>query len=428
MFLDLKTKEIIAKLESCGYETYVVGGACRDSIIERPINDLDIVTTATLEEIKDVFPDEHFVSYQKGITLGLVYNKRLIDISSTNEKTIEEDILRRDFTINTLLYHPNRGWTDYLNAKFDIDNKIIRSVSEPNKMIRNDPLRILRAIRFEAQLGYKIDSSLKNAMLSNQHLLLTVANERIKDELSKILMVDIPSNYFREYIEIFDKILPGLYQMKDCKQHNKYHIYDVFEHTLKVIDYTRPILVLRLAALFHDFEKPKCFFMDDNKVGHFYGHDKESANTAKSILKKLHFPYKDIDRVVNLILYHDYRLSLDEKKLIKFLGKFGLKDLDLLFALKRADVLAQNHEYIDRIYELDEIEKMIYNLIESKKFITKELLNIKALDLIDMGYPLDKTISTTLNILLQLVRENKLENKEEVLKDYARKLINNDEI
>ena len=182
MFLDYKIIEIIKKLESNGYETYVVGGAPRDYYLERPNHDIDIVTTASLKEIKEVFPLEHFISYQKGITLGLVHNKTVIDISSTNELTIEEDILRRDFTINTLLYHPIRGWKDYLNAKHDIDKKILKSVGNPINMIKNDPLRILRAIRFEAILKYKIDNKLLEAMFENKHLLKNIASERINDE------------------------------------------------------------------------------------------------------------------------------------------------------------------------------------------------------------------------------------------------------
>lgn len=426
MFIDNKTKEIIKELESHGYETYVVGGACRDYILERPINDIDIVTTASLSEIKEVFPNENFVSYQKGITLGLIHNKRLIDISSTNEKTIEEDILRRDFTINTILYHPNRGWIDYFNGRKDIDKNIIRAVGNPDDMIKADPIRILRAIRFEAKLNYKIESDLLKAMFLNKKLLKKIAKERIKEELNKILMIDIPSYFIKRYIEIFEVVLPGIIKLKGFKQHNNYHIYDVLDHTLKVIDSTRPILILRLAALLHDFEKPKCFFIDNKGVGHFYGHDQESAQTAENLLKELRYPYKDIDRVVKLIEYHDYVLYNDDKKLIKFLSKYGLDDIDLLFALKRADVLAQNPKFLDRIYELDKIEQQINYLIDSKKFVTKELLNINALDLIEMGYPRDKTISTTLNKILELVRSGGLVNEKESLKSYARKLINYD--
>ncbi len=423
MFLDYKIIEIIKKLESNGYETYVVGGAPRDSYLERPNHDIDIVTTASLKEIKEVFPLEHFISYQKGITLGLVHNKTVIDISSTNELTIEEDILRRDFTINTLLYHPIRGWKDYLNAKHDIDKKILKSVGNPINMIKNDPLRILRAIRFEAILKYKIDNKLLEAMFENKHLLKNIASERINDELTKILLVDTPSIYIRKYIDIFDIVIPGLIKLKGFNQHNKYHVYDVLEHTLKVLDTTTAILELRLAALFHDFEKPSCFTIDDNNVGHFYGHDEKSSITADLILKQLHYPYKLIDKVVKLIYYHDYKLVNDEKKLLKFISKFGIEDIDLLMGLKRADVLGQNLEFIDRIYELDEIEKKIYYLIDSKKFITKELLNIKGSDLIEIGYPQNKTISTVLNLLLEKVRNNELENDKEILLDYASKLI-----
>lgn len=426
MQLDNKIIEIIKTLEQHNYETYVVGGACRDSYIERPIHDIDIVTTASLTEIKEVFPNEHFVSYQKGITLGLIHNKSLIDISSTNDKTIEEDVLRRDFTINSLLYHPVRGWKDYLGSIKDIDNKIIRSVGNPYDMIKNDPLRILRAIRFEAVLNYKIDDKLKKAMFEYKYLLKNIASERIKDELSKILLVDVPSIYIREYLDIFEEVIPGISKLKDFKQYNKYHSYDVLEHTLKVLDHTNNNIILRLSALFHDFEKPSCFTLDESGVGHFYGHDELSARYADNILRKLHYPLKDVDRIVNIITYHDYRLVNDEKKLLKFIAKFGLDDIDLLFGLKRADVLGQNLEYIDRIYELDEIEKKINYLIESKKFITKELLNIKALDLIEIGYPKNKILSNTLNILLEKVRNNELPNEKEVLLDYCKKIIVNE--
>ena len=302
MKLDDKVIYIINKLEENGFESYVVGGACRDYYLNRENHDIDIVTTALLDEIKDIFTDEHFVSYQKGITLGLIHNKSLIDISSTNGKTIKEDILRRDFTINTLLYHHDKGYIDLLNSKDDINNKVIKAVKDPDEMILNDPIRILRAIRFEASLNFKIDLKLEESMFKNKDLLQNIASERIKDELNKILIVDKPSIYIKKYIEIFNVILPGIILQKDFNQHNKYHIYTVLDHTLKVLENTKNDIILRLSALLHDFDKPKYFTLDENGVGHFYGHDESSAKTAKTLLKKLRYPFKDIDRVVKLYL------------------------------------------------------------------------------------------------------------------------------
>lgn len=424
MQLDNKIEMIIRQLETVGYDAFLVGGCVRDDLMQHSNQDYDIVTTASLEEIQKVFEAEHFVTYQKGCTIAMIDGKRLIDISTTNGKTIEEDLKRRDFTINTLLYHPQKGLVDLFHGQKDILQGIIRTSQAPDAILQEDPLRILRAIRFEGRLGFEIDSELLVSMNAHKELLRKVAPERIRDEFNKILMVSKPSTVIRKHLEIFNVFVPSLGKTKDFEQCNPYHEHTVLEHILQVLDATEENLILRLAAFFHDIEKPACFTKDERDIGHFYNHYTISADTAKEVMKKLHYPTKDIQRVYHLVLYHDTRLELKDKSLLKFLSVFGAEDLDLLFALKKADVIGQNSTMLDRLAGLDLIYQRLIYLIQEKKFITKEMLEINGRMLIQMGYPANASISKMLEQMLDEVRAGTLKNENVALSTYARQHLN----
>lgn len=420
MKLNDKVLSVFEKIEAYGYDVYLVGGCVRDFLLKRPIHDYDIVTTASLEIIKSIFKELHFIDYQKGQTVGLIYDGFVIDISSTFDKTIEEDLLRRNFTINMLLYHPKKGITDFYGVRKDLEEGMIRTYESSEDILNEDPNRILRAIRFEAELGFSIDPALHQNMLKLAPRLKDIAPERIRDEFSKIIMVDQPSRTITKYILIFGVFIPQLLSCKGFLQHNPYHSYDVFEHIMKVLDATEANLVLRLAAFLHDIEKPACFSMDEKGIGHFYDHYEVSAVTAKKLLRKLHYSLSDVQRVYKLVLNHDKRVEPSDKKLLQFLASVGVEDIDLLFKLKRADIIGQNPRLIDRLVLLDQMYDRICYLIEQKKFITKELLQIKAVDLIEIGYLRDGILGETLNELLKLVQEGTLKNERKELLSYAK--------
>ena len=291
-------EEIIDILYDNGYEAYLVGGAVRDYLLDVYIEDFDIATNASLDEIKQLFKNRKQKEYKsKGLTIGVKYDSFYVEISTFKGKDIYEDLGNRDFTINAIAYNNKKGFIDPFNGRVDITRKIIRAVDNPDKIIAYDPIRILRAIRFSAIKGFKIADDLKIALIKNKDLLNTIKFERIQKEINPVLLIEKPSLYIREYKEIFFIIFDGLEKTYKFNQYNDYHHLDVFEHTLLVLDSTKNILPLRLAALFHDIGKPLCFTIDNKGIGHFYGHPEKSAEIANENLLKLCYNH-DLIKIV----------------------------------------------------------------------------------------------------------------------------------
>lgn len=417
-------EEIIDIFYDNGYEAYLVGGAVRDYLLDVYIEDFDIATNASLDEIKQLFKNRKQKEYKsKGLTIGVKYDSFYVEISTFKGKDIYEDLGNRDFTINAIAYNNKKGFIDPFNGRVDITRKIIRAVDNPDKIIAYDPIRILRAIRFSAIKGFKIADDLKIALIKNKDLLNTIKFERIQKEINPVLLIEKPSLYIREYKEIFFIIFDGLEKTYKFNQYNDYHHLDVFEHTLLVLDSTKNILPLRLAALFHDIGKPLCFTIDNKGIGHFYGHPEKSAEIANENLLKLCYNHDLIKIVYKVIYYHDYYLINDEKILLKFLYKFGTNHLDIYFGLKRADVLGQNPKYIDRIVLLDDIANSIKKIIDENKIITFKNLAIKGNDLVELGYEGHK-IQIALDYLLKAVIEKRIKNNKEKLIELALKIKN----
>lgn len=410
----------ISMLEENGYKAYLVGGALRDLILDLPVADYDISTNATLEEIALVFKDYKTKKYiSKGITIGVSLNHTYFELSTFKGKTIEEDLLNRDFSINSLAYNPKEGIIDPYNGIYDLANKTLRTLRDANIVFKEDPIRLLRAIRFHATRGLKPDTNTYNSILENAYLLDSVSKERIQNEIDPIMLTSKPSYYIREYLPVYFVLFPYL---KDCykfdQKRKEWHNLDVLEHILKVLDSTKRDKVLRYAALFHDIAKPKCFTIDEKGLGHFYNHAKKSEEYATDILIKYCYNHKFIERVSKLVLYHDYQIMDNDKSVLKFLYTFGLDDLDLFFGLKRADILGQTEKKYYRLYEIDSITKRAKDLIDQNKIITLKNLKIKGNDLLDLGYD-DKDIGRALEIILFKVIKKELKNDKDKLLNYA---------
>lgn len=410
---------IISRIESYGYEAYVVGGAIRDEILKKPIEDFDFTTNASLDELKIIFKDSKIVEYKKGSTIGVSLKGKYYEISSFFGHTLKDDLMNRDFTINAMAYHPSKGLIDPLGGRTAIEKGIIQPVKSAEHSIMPDPIRMLRAIRFSAKYNFQISKDLEDYFQAHSDLILSCSKERIAKELNQILISKQPSIFIRKYKEIFFKIIPDLELSYQMNQHSKWHHLDVLEHILCVLDHTKPILVLRLAALFHDIAKPQCFTQDKNGVGHFYNHYTKSADVSKRVLSEYKYPLEIIQRVYHLVLFHDRPLEMKREILLKFLYEFGTSDLDLFFNLKAADISAQNPLLLYRIDEMKRIESYTYQLIETDIY-SIEQLELKRRDLVEMGYPI-KNISKVLSTLLIKVIDKKLENKKEILLDFVLK-------
>ena len=358
---------VIKILEQNGFDAYIVGGYIRDSIIgDTSKSDVDILTCAKIEEIKKTFIDYKIVEYKNNKkTVGVVVDKSYFEISSYDGETLKENLENRDFTMNAMIYNQKIGLIDYFGGVEDINNKIIRTVKDPLITLCYNPIRILRAIKFEIELGFDVSKELYEEINNNSKLLKSERSQRYKKYFELIIMQKKPSIYIRKYFNVISTIIPALKETYGFEQHSKWHNLDVFEHIMKVLDFTKPILILRLAAFFHDIEKPKCFSMDDDGVGHFYNHYIDSAETAKFELMRLGYSNDIVNRVYNLVIYHDRRLEPREIVLKRFIKEFGTTDLDLYFDLKKADCLGQNPELYYRIKEIDIMKEMTFKLIRT---------------------------------------------------------------
>ena len=429
-------KKALELLHASGYEAYVVGGSVRDMIMGTPINDFDITTSATPDEMKKVF--DGYYTVDTGIkhgTITFVYEKEPIEITtyridgdyvdSRHPESVEftrdlaNDLSRRDFTMNALVYNENEGVIDLFGGQNDIENKIIKAIGNPKKRFEEDALRILRGVRFASQLGFEIEENTKKAMIECAHLLHNISGERINVEISKFLLGKNVKSALLTCHEIIGEIIPETKEMHGFNQNNKYHIYDVLEHTAVAIESIEPKLHLRLAMLLHDTGKPKTYTVDENGQGHFYGHAKISTQIAEGFLNKYKYDNLTKEKVIELVKIHDTPIELDKIFIKKRMNRLG-KDLFLdLLKVKRADNLAQNPEYF-WLDKLDKFEEIAREIIEENCF-TLSSLKINGTDLVNLGFK-GKEIGEALNTLLLEVIEEKNPNDKDVLLKRASQL------
>lgn len=405
-------------IEKKGYEVYIVGGAIRDELLGLSYKDVDLASNASLSELKEIFKEFKIIEYKKGHTLGVVIDSEYMEISAYTGRSIIEDLANRDFSINSMAYHPIRGLLDPYGGQEDLKNKILKTVREPSLVLKEDAVRLLRAIRFQVVYGLSIEVNLKQLLLTEYALLEKTNPERLAKELEYILLSDGPSEYIRTYFGIFSTIFPALKATYSFQQHSKWHHLDVFEHSMKVLDTTKPDLVLRYAAFFHDIEKPRTFTIDKAGAGHFYNHYTYSAETAQRDLLRLKYPKEFIRRVYTLVLYHDRRLEKNRKVLLRFLHDFGTADLDLYFNLKKADICAQNPSLLYRLSEMEEIEALTMKIAKEDVFTVNQL-DIRGIQLKRLGFE-NNEISNMLEELLELVMDGRLPNEKERLLSYAK--------
>ncbi len=433
-------KFILDKLNN-KYEAYVVGGCVRDYLMGLEPNDYDITTSATPDEVKEVFSNYNFVNDNglKHGTVTLRLNKenyeittfrieaeyldcrRPSDVSFT--RSIEEDLKRRDFTINAIAYNKN-GYKDFYNGVKDIENKVIKAVLNPQDRFNEDALRILRCLRFSSKLNFSIEESTNKAMYECMNNILNISIERVKVELEGILLGVNSFNVLNEHRDIISLIIPELKDMFNFNQNNKYHQNDVYIHSLKVVENCCNNRILKVVALLHDIGKPHCYTEDFKSgvlQGHFYGHADISVEISKKILKRLKFSNEDTNKILVLIKYHDYQLIPTNKSIKKFLNKLDKYDLDFkiiddLIEIQKSDMsdhlLRDEDKYNSKI---NEVKKIIHYIVNNECFNLNTLC-IKGDTLISLGYS-GKEIGIILNDVLENVINNRLSNnKDEIIK------------
>ena len=366
--------DVYLKLKEAGFEAFFVGGCVRDILLNKEPKDWDIATNATPDEIQNIFPDSVYEN-QFG-TVGVKTSSedprlKIVEITTYRlegkysdkrhpdeikfAKTIEEDLSRRDFTINAmalkcdpkLRIHPNAPnkceLIDPFDGLIDLKCKIIKTVGNPEERFNEDALRLIRAIRFATELGFKIEKETRIAIKKYAGLLQMIAKERIRDEFIKIIMTENAAQGVKMLVDygLIDFIAPELRQGIGVSQ-NKHHIYEVFEHSLRSLDYAAKknySLEVRLASLFHDIGKPKTK-RGEGPEATFYGHEIVGARMTARILDRLHFPKDILEKVVHLVRYHLFYYNVGEVTAAgvrRFLHRVGPENVDDLIKVREAD-------------------------------------------------------------------------------------------
>lgn len=349
----------LEKLRGAGYEAYIVGGSVRDALRGVTPHDYDMTTSATPEEVEAVFAGCRVV--ETGIRHGTVtvllqgepveittyrvdgdYRDHRHPDSVTFTRSLEEDLARRDFTMNAIAYAPGVGYVDPFGGREDIDAGIIRAVGDPARRFEEDALRILRALRFASVLGFTVEEKTAEAAVQKQELLTRVSGERVREELLKLLGGKAVADVLRRYAGILAVCLPEIARTFGCPQHTPYHLYDVWEHTVRVVAALPEDPVLRLAGLYHDVGKPLTRTTDHSGQDHFYGHPAIGAEALDLRMRELKSDRRSRERAVLLVRRHDERFEPSDARILRLLSEIGYENFLSLCDLRAADNAAQN--------------------------------------------------------------------------------------
>lgn len=432
--LPSRVNNIISTLQSHDFEAYAVGGCIRDSILGRVPEDWDITTSAMPQEIKALFPRTFDTGIEHG-TVTVLMDGEGFEVTTyridgeyedsrhprevTFTRSLREDLLRRDFTINAMAYNDKDGLTDIFGGMEDLKNKLIRCVGNPEERFSEDALRILRGARFAAQLGFDIESGTQEGMRKLAHTLQNISAERIQAELVKLVTSSRPELLKTAYeLGITKEFLPEFDRMMETEQETPHHMYNVGEHTLHSMKNVRADKVLRLSMLLHDTGKPALKTIDVNGVAHFKKHAPESEKIAKAVLKRLKFDNDTLHKVSKLVCYHDYRMPAKAKNVRRAMNLIGEDLFPYYMEIRRADVLAQSM-YLreEKLQNLDSIEDLYNEITAAGQCVSLKELAVTGKDLITAGMKPGKEIGEKLNELLDLVIESpELNTKEELLK------------
>lgn len=434
---------ILKALQNAGFESYVVGGCVRDSIMGKTPFDWDITTSALPEKTIDIFEALGCKVIKTGIKHGTVtvikdhepfevttfridgeYTDRRRPDGVSFTSNLQEDLKRRDFTINAIVADCDGNIKDVFGGIDDINKRVIKAIGDPDKRLNEDALRIMRALRFASVLEFKIDTKLQQSLRKNKELLRDIAPERINAEFSKLICGENFSWVLLNFTDIIKVFIPEISPCIGFDQRNIHHIYNVWEHSVRAAEATAPDPILRLTMLFHDIEKPSCFFIGEDHQGHFYGHAKKSAETAEKILRRLRYDNKTIKEVTELIELHDVEIVPEKKPVLRRMGKMGKESFQKLISVKYADNAAQSPIVFSRRNEFKKIEEIAAQAQRESSCFNLKSLSVNGKDLIDAGFPEGKEIGKILLYLLESVIDGKCINEKNELLNLAEKFRN----
>lgn len=429
-------EEILERLEAAGFEAWCVGGAVRDALLGREAGDWDVASSAPPERVLALFAPRALptglqhgtVTVKTGPGAGVevttfrrdgIYldGRRPEHVDFTS--SIREDLSRRDFTVNAIAVNRRGEVLDPFGGRADLERRTLRAVGAAEERFREDGLRILRGLRFAARLGLEAAPETERALRRCAPLLVRIAPERIRTELTGMLCGETVLPVLLAYPDVLGAPLPEILPCVGFDQRSRYHCWDVWEHTARAVAAAPPQPVLRWALLLHDLGKPDAFSLDGEGRGHFYGHWRRSAALAEGILDRLRFDNHSRKTILTLVERHDCELPLSEKSVRRNLNRYGEETLRLLLAVKRADNLAQAEAFRDRQVLLRQWEDLLGLVLQEGGCFSLRQLAVRGGDLTGLGLE-GPAVGRGLEALLDQVMDERLPNDREILLEYAK--------
>lgn len=427
-------KDIMVRLEAAGWEAWCVGGGVRDMLLGRDPGDWDVTTSARPEDVVALFGKDALPTGLKHGTVT-VGGGRGVEVTTFRRdgeyldnrhpdhveftSSLEEDLSRRDYTVNAMAMDLRGELRDPFGGRTDLAAGVLRAVGNPEARFREDALRIMRGLRFAAKLGFSIEAETAAAMDRCRNLLENIAPERIYVEMTGLLCGPWAAEVLLEYPRILAVFLPEIVPCVGFDQRSPYHCYDVWEHTVRSVSAVPPRPVLRWAMLLHDLGKPETFSLGEDGRGHFYGHWRESVKNAEAVMDRLRFDNHSKKVILTLVERHDCELPLSERSVRRNLARYGEETLRLLLAVKRGDNLAQAPAYRDRQKLIDQWEDLLNLVIAQGSCFSLGQLAVRGGDLTALGFR-GPAVGNMLRELLEQVIEEKLPNDREILLTYAK--------
>ena len=418
------------RLERSGFAAWVVGGCVRDACLGLTPHDYDMCTSALPEQTEAVFADFPLVlAGKKHGTIGVICGKAVVEITTFRQEgdygdnrhpdwvrfvgQVEADLARRDFTINAMAWSPTRGYADPFGGREDLRRRTLRAVGDPETRFREDSLRILRGLRFAARYTLDIEPNTEAAMVSLAPSMDNLAAERIFGELCGLLPLLTAANVCR-FASILSEVIPELKPLMGFDQRSPHHAFDLYTHVAHVVENVPADVTLRWAALLHDVGKIPTFTVDETGRGHYYGHAGASAQMADEILRRLKAPTALREQVITLVSNHMTRLEPNKKVLRRWLGKLGWETVGQLLHLQKADMVSKGISKPGELEQFAVIQALLEEIQQEDACLTVKDLAINGHDLLAQGLS-GPAIGQTLNRLLELVLDERLENTRQAL-------------
>lgn len=435
--LPATVKGVLDALQARGFEAYAVGGCVRDSILGRIPDDWDITTSARPEQVREIFRKTVDTGIAHGTVTVLIggsahevttyridgeYEDSRHPKDVTFTSSLEEDLLRRDFTINAMAYNEEKGLVDPYGGMQDLQRKRIRCVGDPRKRFGEDALRIMRAVRFSAQLSFGIESGTWKAAEELAPTLSKISAERICAELLKLLVSEHP-DYLRNAWEcgITRVVLPEFDLLMETPQNNPHHCWNVGEHTLQSLCQVPAEKILRLTMLFHDMGKPACRTTDEAGIDHFHQHGPVSAARAREILQRLKMDGDTTRKVVTLVKYHDWRVEPSERAVRRAISRLGPELFPCLLQVQRGDVMAQSLRWREeKLEQIRKVSLLCGKILQENQCVSLKDLDITGKDLIALGLQPGPRMGEILAAALEHVLDEPEDNTREFLEEFCR--------